>query len=645
MVQLNIGEAFAGYSIEGVLGQGGMGTVYLARHPRLPRSVALKLLNREISVDEELRRRFEQEATVVARLDHPGIVGVYDRGTYDGCLWIAMQYIRGSDAVALDPRTLTVERALRIITETAAALDYAHSRGVLHRDIKPANILLAEPESGREERAVLTDFGIARLLDSNTKLTTTGSMMATLAYASPEQLSAEPTDHRADQYSLACTLFTLLAGRSPFADTNPGQVVAAHLSKPVPQLSSFRPDLPPVLDGVIARAMAKQRDDRFASCGEFAAAAVDAVYHGVAARSAPTVVNRSAAPAPQYQYAAVPQPHYHAPMHRPVGPVMPPRPRKSKALLVSAMVVAVLMAIGGTVLVVERDNILRHLNGQVWDSQHQVIADAFPSLLASGNGLQGWLGAECHGNAIYQGKVPYIKCSDRDRGIEYEVRDFGNGDSATASVEESVSSRSGDRWATHSGSTSLLVTIDPSTFRSAKDIYTRFSEQRSRFVFVMSWANHTAAETLQEWWPQAPLGSGSQADAPVPLSTSSAAPSWCAPSTDKGKITGNGPGGTSTGPDVIFAYYYAYYVQHSGVQARTFVASESTTIPSANVLQNSIDVHPVGTVHCVEVTAVAADLYHVETTSRHPDGLQALTRGTIVTTALGGRTVIKDFTQ
>ncbi|WP_238846925.1 serine/threonine-protein kinase [Nocardia arthritidis] len=266
-----MGETFAGYVIEDVLGQGGMGTVYLARHPRLPRMVALKLLNREVSADPEIRARFEREANVVARLDHPGIVGIHDRGVEDDRLWIAMQYIEGVDAAKLNPRTVTVERAVRIVGETAAALDYAHSRGVLHRDIKPGNILLSTPDAGRAERAVLTDFGIARMLDTNTKLTATGTFSATLAYASPEQLTGADLDHRSDQYSLGCTLYALLAGETPFSATNPGQIVAGHLSQQVPPLT--RADVPPRLHAVIARAMSKRPAERFASCGEFAAAA------------------------------------------------------------------------------------------------------------------------------------------------------------------------------------------------------------------------------------------------------------------------------------------------------------------------------------------------------------------------------------
>ncbi|MFI2232873.1 serine/threonine-protein kinase [Nocardia testacea] len=274
---LGVGATFAGYRIEGVLGQGGMGTVYLARHPRLPRRVALKLLNREVSTDTELTRRFELEADVVARLEHPGIVGVFDRGTDDGHLWIAMQYIRGTDAASWDARAHPPATVVRLLGETAAALDYAHSRGVLHRDVKPANILIADAESLRESHSVLTDFGIARLTDANTRLTATGAFTATLAYGSPEQLSGAVVDHRSDQYSLACTLFAVLAGRPPYASTNPGQVVMGHISQPPPRLTASRPDLPATVDPLVARAMAKQREDRFRDCGQFVTAVRDAL--------------------------------------------------------------------------------------------------------------------------------------------------------------------------------------------------------------------------------------------------------------------------------------------------------------------------------------------------------------------------------
>lgn len=188
---------------------------------------------------------------------------------------------------------------MRLLGETASALDFAHSRGVLHRDVKPANILISEADSFRESRAVLTDFGIARLTDAtDTKITATGTFTATLAYGSPEQLSGEVVDHRSDQYSLACTLFALLAGQPPYASTNPGQVVMGHIAQPVPRLTAVRPDLHPAVDAVFERAMAKQRDDRFATCTEFVTAARAALEgHHIGApiaRTVPTVHNARA---------------------------------------------------------------------------------------------------------------------------------------------------------------------------------------------------------------------------------------------------------------------------------------------------------------------------------------------------------------
>ncbi|PPJ31629.1 hypothetical protein C5E45_27365 [Nocardia nova] len=311
------GGTLAGYAIEGVLGQGGMGTVYRARHPRLPRSVALKLLNADVSTDPELRARFEREANVVAHLDHPGIVGIHDRGLENGQPWFAMQYIEGTDASRLDPRTVSVERAVRIVGEVAAALDYAHSHGVLHRDVKPANILLTTTQAGRVERAVLTDFGIARLMTANTQLTSTGTFTATLAYASPEQLSGIAVDHRTDQYSLACTLFALLCGRTPFAANDPGQVVAGHLSRPVPPLD--RPDVPPQLNAVIARAMSKNPAERFASTGEFAAAALRAVSGQAFAYQPQPPLQFQHQPAPHNTWPSAPANQYFP------SPAVPPQ--------------------------------------------------------------------------------------------------------------------------------------------------------------------------------------------------------------------------------------------------------------------------------------------------------------------------------
>ncbi|MEU7140125.1 protein kinase [Nocardia sp. NPDC046473] len=277
---LQTGQVFAGYVIKRVLGHGGMGTVYLAEHPRLPRLTALKLLKRELYSEVEIRRRFEREADLVAQLDHPNIVTVYDRGTEDQQLWISMQYVPGADASCADVNVLEPGRAVQIISDTAIALDFAHANEVLHRDVKPANILLAKAPIGQPERVLLTDFGIAGVRGSDTTLSSKGSITATLAFGAPEQLMGQPLDDRADQYSLACTLFWLLTGAAPYPGVNPAAVVNSHLFAPVPTLSRLRPGLPPTLDGVLARAMAKTPADRFADCVEFAAAARHALAVG-----------------------------------------------------------------------------------------------------------------------------------------------------------------------------------------------------------------------------------------------------------------------------------------------------------------------------------------------------------------------------
>ncbi|MBF6327205.1 serine/threonine-protein kinase [Nocardia transvalensis] len=308
------GDVLAGYVIERVLGRGGMGSVYLAKHPRLPRMTALKLLNREMVSDSEIRARFEREADLVAQLDHPNIVTVYDRGLEDGQLWISMQYIDGIDAASVDPRKLPPERAVQIIAEVAEALDYAHRNGVLHRDVKPGNMLLARSTGGKGERVYLTDFGIARLRDDGGHLTQTGTFTATLAYASPEQLTGAQLDGRSDQYSLACSLFWLFTGSGPFPAPNPAAVIRGHLQGPPPPLSSVRPGLPSALDGVLLKAMSKRPDDRFGTCAEFAAAA----RRAFAPPSAPSM------PVPGRPFTGPAMPTQGRPA---TGPGMPMAPR------------------------------------------------------------------------------------------------------------------------------------------------------------------------------------------------------------------------------------------------------------------------------------------------------------------------------
>jgi eukaryotic-like serine/threonine-protein kinase len=278
---ITTGSVVAGYRIERVLGSGGMGTVYLAQNPELPRRDALKVLSAQLSHDPAFRARFVHEADVAARLQHPNIVAIHSRGeTDERQLWIAMQFVDGTDAdAALRAGTMNPARAVHIIGEVARAIDYANDRNVVHRDIKPANFLLSG-DSANPERVLLGDFGIARGLDEF-GLTLTGSILSTMAYAAPEVLAGSAFDRRADQYSLACSLFRLLTGSTLFAAASangPAAVMMAHLHSPPPRVTDRVPGLPADLDAVIAKALAKNPVERFDSASQFATAAAAALH-------------------------------------------------------------------------------------------------------------------------------------------------------------------------------------------------------------------------------------------------------------------------------------------------------------------------------------------------------------------------------
>lgn len=270
----NAGDVFAGYTIKRLLGAGGMGEVYLAQHPRLPRLDALKILSVSTTRDEEFRARFNREAELAASLWHPHIVGVHDRGEFDGRLWISMDYVEGTDAKHLieqHPSGMPLQDVVEIVTAVAEALDVAHERNLLHRDVKPANILVTVPSGSARRRILLTDFGIAREADDANGLTETDVAIGTVAYVAPEQLTGKALDGRADQYALAATAFHLLTGSPVFEDTNRIVQAGNHLYAPPPRLSERRRDLAH-LDAVMAKALAKQPDKRYARCLDFARA-------------------------------------------------------------------------------------------------------------------------------------------------------------------------------------------------------------------------------------------------------------------------------------------------------------------------------------------------------------------------------------
>jgi serine/threonine-protein kinase len=297
---LSNGDVFAGYTILKLLGSGGMGEVYLAQHPRLPRRDALKVLPAHLTADSEFRQRFSREADLAAGLSHPHIVGIHDRGEYQGQLWISMDYVQGTDAAELVrsryPSGMPHPEVVEIVSAVADALDYAHAQGLLHRDVKPANILLGEPTS-RGRRILLADFGIARQLGDVSGLTATNMMVGTTAYAAPEQLKGTDVDGRADQYALGCTAFHLLTGVAPFRGANPAVVITAHLSQPAPLIGARRAELAP-LNGVLTKALAKNPAARYASCLDFATALRDQVSGTGAAAETLAAPHIAAPPAP-----------------------------------------------------------------------------------------------------------------------------------------------------------------------------------------------------------------------------------------------------------------------------------------------------------------------------------------------------------
>ncbi len=272
---LTNGDVIAGYTIARLLGSGGMGEVYLAKHPRLPRYDALKVLSASVCADSEYRGRFHREADIAAALWHPHIVAVHDRGEFEGRLWIAMDHVEGTDAAALlagrYPKGMPPDLVVRIVAAVGSALDYAHERGLLHRDVKPANILIADPGTDNE-RILLADFGIARRVGESSSLTATNMTVGTVAYSAPEQLTADTNiDGRADQYALAATAFQLLTGAPPFHHSNPAIVISQHLTEQPPPIETHHPELSD-LSAAFQKALAKSPADRFDRCADFAQA-------------------------------------------------------------------------------------------------------------------------------------------------------------------------------------------------------------------------------------------------------------------------------------------------------------------------------------------------------------------------------------
>lgn len=273
-MRLRNGATFAGYTVVRLLGSGATGEVYLVEHPDLPRQRALKILPVQVSADTEFRARFYREADLAATFYHPHIVGVHDRGEFDGQLWIATDYVEGADAAQLMkehcPDGMPAHDVYDIVTAVADALDYAHQRGLVHCDVRPENILLTNPGHG-EQRILLAGLGIARPQGEISELTAANFTAEEVAYCAPEQLLGSGIDGRADQYALAATAFDLFTGAPPYQHSSPVVVISRHLNATPPKLADRRPDLAQ-LDEVLSTALAKDPADRFDLCRHFATA-------------------------------------------------------------------------------------------------------------------------------------------------------------------------------------------------------------------------------------------------------------------------------------------------------------------------------------------------------------------------------------
>jgi serine/threonine protein kinase len=269
-----IGSQFAGYSIDGIAGRGGMGVVYRATELALDRSVALKLVAPELAANPGFRNRFIAESRIAASLDHPNVVPIYHAGESDGTLFLAMRFVPGDDLGALIDRDGPVEpaRVAAIIAQVASALDAAHECELIHRDIKPANVLLTG-----NDHVYLSDFGLSkRLASHDASKTRTAGLLGTLDYVAPEQIRAGEITPATDVYALGCLLFHALTGRVPFPLDTEEAKLWAHLSEPPPKPSA-QAGVPSGLDAVVAKAMSKKPGDRYATAGELARAATAAV--------------------------------------------------------------------------------------------------------------------------------------------------------------------------------------------------------------------------------------------------------------------------------------------------------------------------------------------------------------------------------
>src|SRR2546421_5358860 len=337
--QLEHGSVIGGYRVDELISRGGMGAVYRATHLALNRVYALKVLAPDLAGDEQFRERFRREMRIAGSLNHPNVVGIHYAGEQEGLLFLVMDFIAGTDlreviakCGALDP-----SRTSELVGQLSSALDAAHQRGLVHRDVKPANILLTVRDG--QEHSYLTDFGLAKKYDTVSGvggLTAIGTVVGTVDYMAPEQITGAHTDARTDIYALGCVFFQMLTGQVPYDRDNSVATLYAHVHEPPPPVTDALAEINPAFGGVIEKAMAKDPADRYASAGDLARD-VEAALQGVRYTGPATVVATGegaltesreapaepAAPSPE-PTAPPPQPASTRPEPSPAAPEPPP---------------------------------------------------------------------------------------------------------------------------------------------------------------------------------------------------------------------------------------------------------------------------------------------------------------------------------
>jgi DNA-binding beta-propeller fold protein YncE len=291
VTDLTLGQVLGGYRLDEVAGRGGMGVVYRATQVRLERVVALKVIAPELASDAAFRERFQREARLLASVDDPNVVPVYEADEAEDQLFLSMRWIDGGDLAEEVAGTggLEPDRAQKLLAQVASGLDAVHAHGLIHGDLKPANMLI-EHRSAGSDRAFLSDFGAGRSLEA----TATGNWLGTVDYVAPETIRGAPPDARSDRYGLACVLFEALTGSPPFHRDTAWATMWAHYSDPIPSACERRPALPRAVDAVLARGLAKNPDERYATSERFMQALADALVSGRGEATGP--VDRLAAP-------------------------------------------------------------------------------------------------------------------------------------------------------------------------------------------------------------------------------------------------------------------------------------------------------------------------------------------------------------